>query len=342
VEIDSVSLEAWNALLPRFADATIYQTWDYGAVRWGEKNIRHVVVKQGETAVAMCQVAVKRVPLVPVGVAFVSWGPLWRLNGRGRETGCFRAIIGALKAEFANRQGLALRIDPCDIAANSADVLDMLQAEGFYRTPRHAYTTIIMDLSHDIDAIRRETDQKWRNQLNKAEKNGLTVEERADAGAFNVFLELSAQMIDRKKFVPGVDYQEFKRVFERLAPELNMKVLVCKKDDAPVATAIYTKIGERAIYILGATGNAGLTLNGSNLTHWEIIKRLKAAGCTCYDLGGVNPIKNPGVFRFKQGLSGKNGVSASHIGEHEYCSNPIMHFVLNALETVRGSLKKRG
>jgi lipid II:glycine glycyltransferase (peptidoglycan interpeptide bridge formation enzyme) len=121
-----------------------------------------------------------------------------------------------------------------------------------------------------------------------------------------------------------------------------MRVLICKKNDEPVSTAIYTKIGERGIYILGATGNNGLKLNGSNLVHWEIIKRLKDAGCKYYDLGGVNPKTNPGVFRFKEGLSGKNGLIANHIGEHEYCSNPMAHSVLAVLENIRGHLKKRG
>lgn len=340
-EIDAVSSEAWNALLPCFADATIYQTREYGAVRWGEKSLHHMVIKKEGQSVALCQVCVKKAPVVPLGVAYVSWGPLWRLSGENRDPDRFRAIIHALKTEFADRQGLVMRVAPCDIEAGSADLLDILKSEGFYRTKRHLYTTIIMDLSHDIDTIRKELDVKWRNRLSKAERNELTIEERTGHGAFDVFLELSAQMLDRKKFVPGVDYLEFSRIFERLPPELNMKVLICKKDNEPIATAVYSLIGEQGVLLLAATGNNGLTFNGSNMIQWEIIKRLKAVGCKSYDLGGVNPINNPGVFKFKKELAGKNGVTANHIGEHEYCSNAVMHFLMAILENLRGRLKKK-
>lgn len=340
-EINTVSYPEWNALLPGFADATLYQTWDYGAVRWGEAHLQHVVVKKDTVPVALCQVTIKKMPIVNFGIAFVSWGPLWRVRDETRDLDHFTAVVRALKREYGDRRGLLVRIDPCDCAAQSADILGLLESEGFKRTSRKCYTSIMMDLSHDLDPIRKEMDPKWRNKLNKAEKNGLTIEERTDPGAFELFLSLSSEMIGRKKFVPGVDYNEFKRVFERLPPELNMRVLLCKKDDEPVSIAIYTKIGERAIYILGATGNNGLALNGSNLIHWEIIKRLKAVGCTFYDLGGVNPETNPGVFSYKKGLSGKNGVEFSHIGEHEYCSSAATRFSMGMLEKIRRFVKNR-
>jgi hypothetical protein len=335
VEIDQVSSSSWNQLLLNFADASLYQTWEYGRVRWGGKNLHHMVLKNGDRLSAICQVAIKKAPLVPLGIAFVSWGPLWRPFGCDESPDRFTAAIRALKREYAVRRNLVLRIDPGEIAPGTQNLAGLLEAEGFSRTDRRPYTTIIMDLSHDIDTIRKEMHHKWRTHLNKAEKNGLVVEERTDQDVFDVFLTLSDQMIDRKKFVPGVDYREFRQIFQNLPPELNMRVLVCKKDGEPVSIAIYSKIGNRGIYLLGATGNNGLELRGSNLLHWEIIKRLKAAGCAFYDLGGVNPQTNPGVFRFKEELAGKNGSALNHIGEHEYCENRASRLFVSWIENLR-------
>jgi lipid II:glycine glycyltransferase (peptidoglycan interpeptide bridge formation enzyme) len=120
-----------------------------------------------------------------------------------------------------------------------------------------------------------------------------------------------------------------------------MRVLLCRKGNEPLSIAIYTKIGERAIYILGATGNNGLKLNGSNLLHWEVVKKLKAEGCGYYDLGGVNQQNNPGVFRFKEGLAGKNGSVVSHIGEHEFCASSATRLFIAMVENIRMRLKRR-
>jgi lipid II:glycine glycyltransferase (peptidoglycan interpeptide bridge formation enzyme) len=198
-----------------------------------------------------------------------------------------------------------------------------------------------MDLSHDLDTIRKEIHHKWRAHLNKAEKQGLVIEEREDPAAFDIFLQLSTQMMDRKNFVPGVDYKDFKYLFERLPSHLNMHLVTCKKDNEIISVIIYTKIGSRAIYILGATGNAGLKANGSNLIHWNIIQRLKDDQCITYDLGGINPETNYGGYEFKNRLSWKNGTTVQHIGEYECYASQFTKITLSIADKIRILLKKR-
>ena len=45
VEIDTVDRKSWNDVVDRFSDANIYQTWSYEAVRSGEKNLSHLLLK---------------------------------------------------------------------------------------------------------------------------------------------------------------------------------------------------------------------------------------------------------------------------------------------------------
>ncbi len=51
VEVDEATPENWPAMIDLFQDANIYQTWSYGQVRWGRRNLSHLVLKRdGEVA----------------------------------------------------------------------------------------------------------------------------------------------------------------------------------------------------------------------------------------------------------------------------------------------------
>src|SRR4051794_28000500 len=80
-EIDRTTEIEWGSLLAGFADANIYQTFAYGAVSWGEKQLSHMVLRRGHEAVAIAQVRIVRVPVVGSGVAYVRWGPVCVVDG---------------------------------------------------------------------------------------------------------------------------------------------------------------------------------------------------------------------------------------------------------------------
>jgi FemAB family len=63
-------------------------------------------------------------------------------------------------------------------------------------------------------------------------------------------------------------------------------------------------MGDSAIYLLGATSDDGLNAKGAYLLQWTMIQWLKENGIKWYDLGGIDPEGNPGVYSFKRGLSG--------------------------------------
>jgi lipid II:glycine glycyltransferase (peptidoglycan interpeptide bridge formation enzyme) len=93
--------------------------------------------------------------------------------------------------------------------------------------------------------------------------------------------------------------------------------LICEADGVPINGVVFSAIGDRAIYLFGATGTAGGQLNGSYLLQWRIIEWLKERGVRYYDLGGCNPSVNPGVYNFKRGIAGKNGWEETFVGEFE-------------------------
>ena len=100
--------------------------------------------------------------------------------------------------------------------------------------------------------------------------------------------------------------EEFGRIQELLPKAQRMKTLICEQGGNPVAGMVCSAMGNTGIYLLGATSDAGLQSKGSYLLQWEVVKWLKQSGLQYYDLGGINPEGNPGVYSFKRGFSGRD------------------------------------
>ena len=112
-------------------------------------------------------------------------------------------------------------------------------------------------------------------------------------------------MRQRKTFETTVDVEEFGRIQETLAPCQRMQVMICRKRTvSQSAGLVVSAMGDSAIYLLGATGDNGLKSKGAYLLHWTAIQWLKQIGVRWYDLGGIDPEGNPGVYSFKKGFSG--------------------------------------
>jgi lipid II:glycine glycyltransferase (peptidoglycan interpeptide bridge formation enzyme) len=111
-------------------------------------------------------------------------------------------------------------------------------------------------------------------------------------------------MRKRKTFETTVDVEEFGRIQEDLPESQRMRILICQDNGVPVAGLVASTIGDSAVYLLGATSDGGLNSKGAYLLQWTLIKWLKENGFKWYDLGGINPERNPGVYHFKKGLSG--------------------------------------
>lgn len=308
VEIDTATATEWSELLTTFEDANLYQTWSYGAVRWGEHNLSHLVLRQAGSVVGMAQLRIISVPLLRRGIAYLRWGPVCQLRGTELNGQILSGMAMALRREYVEKRRLFLRLLP--------SVFEETQQAELFRNAFRRYhsapvrngkpeKTIILDLDPPLEELRRKLDQKWRNQLNRAEKNGLEIVEGDGADLFASFLTIYREMWTRKKFQEGVDVEEFARIQQSLPPALRMRVRLCLDHGTAVAGIVCSAMGHTGIYLLGATSDSGLKSKGAYLLQWSMIQWLKQNGYQNYDLGGIDPEGNPGVYHFKSGFSGR-------------------------------------
>ena len=340
-EIDSVDKHEWYKIIDQFSDANIYQTWSYDAIRCGEEKISHLVLRVADKIIAAAQARIARIPVLGVGAAYVRWGPFWRPRNQNADPIIFRMAIRALRNEYVCRRGLILRIFPVLYDDNSNLCLESLLKEGYARiSEKNRARTLILDIQPPIEELRKNMHQKWRNCLNKAERNQLEVIEGCDDSLFVDFIGIYRELLRRKKFSEPNDINEFRIIQKELSTEFKMRVFLSRSDGFSSAGAIFTAIGDTGVYLFGATNDEGMKNNGSYLLQWKAIQWMKNNGCRYYNLNGINPVTNPGTYRFKSRLSGKCGKDVYYLGRFDCFSGAINTALARTAELVYPFTKK--
>jgi lipid II:glycine glycyltransferase (peptidoglycan interpeptide bridge formation enzyme) len=244
----------------------------------------------------------------------------------------------ALRGEYVARRRLLLRVMPNVFAGDeeAAAVKECWESAGLSAAGGPAYRTLRLDASPPLDALRKGLDQKWRNQLNRAEKNGLTVVEGSGDDLYALFRRLYAEMYARKRFETSISVEAFGRIQEGLEPALKMQIFICKAQDEPVSALVGSALGDTGIYLLGATSDSGLQAKGAYLLQWCMLRWLKERGCRFYDLGGINPERNPGVYHFKSGLC---GADVTHLGRFEASGSALSAFCVRRAEQLQNAAR---
>ena len=112
VEVDRVTPAEWSSMLDLFDDANLYQTWSYGAVRWGRKNLSHVVLKRNDEVVGITQVRIVRPTSLKFGMAYLRWGPICHRRGTELDSEVFARMADALHREYVVKRRFLLHILP--------------------------------------------------------------------------------------------------------------------------------------------------------------------------------------------------------------------------------------
>jgi hypothetical protein len=308
--VEVVSNDDWDALLEQFDDANYRQLSAYSvaaASRVGARS-ENVAIRQGDELLGLCNVRTRKLPLLPIGIAYINGAPLIRRQPMAFDDGVtvLSVCLHALRDEFVKRRGHVLRavgVARTDLSQEAAN--RVFGEAGF--NPSEAkgrYRTILVDIGRELPEIRRGLDQKWRNILNKSERQEIEVTRGTGAAMFNEFAELHRGLVMRKQLDVDMGPEFFLGLQDRLAETDRFVVHLATQAGRVVAGHIGAYHGDTAVYLLGAANEAGLKSNASYLLQWRVIEYAKERGCRWYDLGGIDPEANPDVYRFKSRIGG--------------------------------------
>ncbi len=313
----------WHDILLHFDDANLMQAWSYGAARWGEDNLSHVVLRKNGEIVSAAQVVTKKIPVLGSGLSHIKRGPLWHPRGQERDPEVLRQMIRALREIYAVQRGMLLRIFPACIQ-NLGLMRSIFDEEGFERNfsigiPK----TVFIDLSYSLEELRGSLKSTWRRNLVLAERHNLVIEHGTSDELFDAFTKLYVDLLDRKRIGGVVDIAHYQEMQKILPETLKMRVMLCEYNGEYVAGIVVPYLGNTAQNMLAATGTKGLALRGSYLLQWKMLEWLKGNGCRWYDLDAVNHELYPGISQFKMGFAGKLGWEVEYPGQFESCTSTV-------------------
>jgi lipid II:glycine glycyltransferase (peptidoglycan interpeptide bridge formation enzyme) len=331
-------LTEWEQHASCFADYSIYQTWAYQEARAavaGHQVSRVVIKDQNNTVVAMCHVRIMKVSGLAINIGYVQRGPLMQAKD-GRIT-CSAEALKVLRETYLKDKVHILRVVPNPYDDQTGQrISQMLKDCGFESlswVPR--YRTLMLPLDGSEEEIRGRLDRNFRRNLKKAERAGLDIREGRNCEFCGELRELYGVLVKRKGFA-AANPDEFIKPQLQLSPAERMNFVVAYHSGEPVSVHVGSNLGTTGVALLTASNTKGLVCGASYLTWWKACVAAKNAGMKRYDLGGIDPQKNPGCYQFKSQISQRESLS---IGAFEAYRSPPVRAVWHASTKVHALIK---
>jgi lipid II:glycine glycyltransferase (peptidoglycan interpeptide bridge formation enzyme) len=148
---------------------------------------------------------------------------------------------------------------------------------------------LILNLTQSEEEILNQMKSKGRYNIRLAQKRGVEVFSSVDTEIdLDIFYNLFKETTERNIFF-CYPKEYYKKMVEILKEKNLILIFIAKLDNQPLAAAIITFYGSRAVYYYGGSTNKKREAMAPYLLHWEIIKEAKKRGCKIYDFWGIIP-----------------------------------------------------
>lgn len=301
---DETTRGEWQDLLARVPKSNLLNTWGYAhAVRLHQQLMtRFGIIELDGKARGLIEIQEAGLGKLIHAVTFHR-GPLWLDEPASPAE--WRAFLDLYSTSFRRRPGRIRRFLP--ELEDTPQARALMADTGFTRVGE-GYQTQWVDLRLETNELRKALKGKWRNALNGAEKNGLTIEE--DLKGVHADWLLDRYAADKAERGYGGARPKFlHQLISDLAPDDDAMILRTFDGKTPVAGILVFLHGVAATYQVGWSSDTGRKARAHHLLLWHAMTRLKSRGIDWFDLGGINPEDAEGVTRFKAGLGGKDYVT---------------------------------
>lgn len=298
-----MSVADWESHLARARRLPVLQALPYArALRSAkQQGARWGLIRIDDTEAGLLQIQEVGLAGRAIHLLSLDRGPVW-LDGFG-SLEHWRLFLKAFDGEFPRRIGRRRRLMPELVDTPTAR--DLMTELGFRRQPGiPGYQTMWLDITPGTDRLRAGLKQKWRNTLNKSERQGLEIE-IDETGQRLGWLVARYNADKTARDFPGPKPTFLLTLGRCFGVDRNLLILSAAIDGAVVAAVLVLLHGTSATYQTGWSDATGRKLGAPTLLLWRAVEDLKARGYRDFDLGGVNDRDAAGVKAFKAGLGGE-------------------------------------
>lgn len=315
---DETAARMWDKNLIQLSDCSPFQTY-----AWGEYNralgwqpLYFAAFNENGEVEAMCLGLLRRYPL---GI-----GLMWCPGGLVGDVQAWDENLRKTILEAAGLKHLYLRFR-CDRERNVRDVL-FLNNANWTRTSFMMTSGLSMelDLTQTEDELLAKLSNNWRRSLKRAQKNDLVIKQCSNPNIeelCRVFAEMEAIKNLPQLFTPEKLENLFKYVKE------NLIFLRCENEKGELlGFHAFLTVGRRACHYFGATSEEGRKMSASFPVYWEAILQCQRKGVICFELGGIDPAANPGVYKFKRETGARE---VEFLGEWDWATSEWLRILGN-------------
>jgi len=330
ITCESLSTEAWDALVARDQRGHLLQTWAWGELKraFGWIPLRLAIEQDGTLAVG-AQVLYRR--MGPFSIGYIPKGPVLAEE----DPQLLEGLLQAIHARSRRMGAISLKVEP-EWREEERERHAWLIAHGF-RPSRECIqprSTILVDLSTTEEQILARMKPKWRYNIRLSERKGVEVHE-GGANDLLVFYELMRVTGRRDGFaIHSLDY--YRRAWELFRPQGRVQLFLAYYQGEPLAGLMAYAFNRQSWYLYGASADAHRELMPNHQLQWCAMKWAKSLGCRQYDLWGIPDQQTregahatsgmEGVGRFKAGFGGE---VVNYLGAYDYVYLEPLYWLLN-------------
>lgn len=167
--------------------------------------------------------------------------------------------------------------------------------------------TIWLDLSLGLESLSKDLDSQWRYGARRALREGVVVRTGTSMTDVSAFFHLCNALSQTKGFtLPGSEAL-MQALVQSSSPDnaVGMMLYVGEVDGEIAGGALVARCGQHLHYLWGASNRRYSKYRVSEAVQWQIVQDGVASGMTRYDLEGIDPAGNPGVYEFKRKMGGR-------------------------------------
>ena len=313
----SGAADNWDALVADL-NGGFYQTYGWGEVRRvaGWQPLR-MIAKRSGNLVGAAGLLVKRKH--GVSVCWIPGGPVGIIDAIGK--GFRKALSNVLRTRLLYCRMSLLRV------GEPKDAVFLVKAG--WKRPSVALSSglsMAYSLAGSEEDRMNRTSGNWRHNLKRSGRFDMRIEhwEKPDPVEIS---GLYREMESLKSLPTQHTEAELVTLFEKCNKHI-VTYRCLDSDGNLLAVRAAGLCGSAAMDLLAVAGKAARKVYASHATLWALLDHCSKTNVTEYDLSGVDPIGNKGVFDFKHGTG---AVLVQYLGEWEWASIPGLRYAANLM-----------
>jgi len=182
-----------------------------------------------------------------------------------------------------------------------------------------------------LDDLRLNFSGNWRHNLKRSEKKNIVIEKWENPQANDLY-EIYLNMQSIKNIGVQFSLQQLQSIIVSFGSKLVIYKCV-NSDGCIIAFRGIVIVGSNAFDIFAAANHEARRVYATYGIFWSILDFCVHNRIGNYDLGGIDPVNNMGVYNFKKG-TGADAIE--YLGEWDYSSVSILRFFANKYLSKRG------